>query len=324
MNNAIHTVTTDTYALATKDGRLPGTMGHHNAAAYIMERFGQIGLLPYAGDGYAMPYKTARSHYGIRIQPITMRNLVGVIPGTDEYLPPIVIGAHYDSIISAPSADDNATSVAAMLYAAEQIANKPLTRDVIIAAFDGEEPPYFHTEAMGSTRFVEDHTAAVHLAIIMDLIGHPAPISGIDPHLTAMTGIESHPDLVNILDGSTLPIIAARNSSVGDMSDHHAFRMYGDPFLFLSSGEWADYHSPDDTPDKIDYTKVAAVAVEIERLARAADLLPLGESQNWDIAELELSTAVDHLGEGLVDALSGGSRSPSRIVPTMRRMMAAA
>lgn len=321
MTNAIHTITTDTYALATPLGRLPGTLGHANAVAYIMERFNQIGLNPYSGDNYALPYKTARSHFGIRIKPITMTNIVGVVPGSDRSLPPIVIGAHHDSIISAPSADDNAAAVAAMLHVAQRLVDTPLTRDVVIAAFDGEEPPAFHTESMGSTRFVEDHTEFVHAAIIMDLIGHPAPISGIDPHLTAITGIESHPDFASILDGSALPIIAARNSSVGDMSDHHAFRMYGDPFLFLSSGEWADYHSHRDTPDKIDYTKVAAVAVEVERLARATDLLTLGTAQNWDITELEMSTAVEHLGEGLVGALGG---TPSRIVPTMRRMMAAA
>ena len=64
-----------------------------------------------------------------------------------------LIGAHYDSVIDAPCADDNAAAVAIALSAAGQLAGQTLNRDVVIALFDAEEPPYFHTESMGSTRF---------------------------------------------------------------------------------------------------------------------------------------------------------------------------
>jgi hypothetical protein len=325
----LSTIKHDTYALATPAGRKPGTRGHRRAARYIEHRFAGLGLEPY-GDRYRLPYTAikwpdpVRDRKGTvlrRGRPVRlpMTNLVGVVPGRDRSLPPVLIGAHYDSVLKGACADDNATSVAAMLSAAGRIAAAPLERDVVIAAFDGEEPPFFLSAGMGSTRFVEDELRGeVHLAIIMDLIGHPAPIAGVDPHLTAVTGIESHPALAGVLDGGTLPVIAARNSLVGDMSDHHAFRLNGMPFLFLSSGEWPDYHTRADTPDKIDYGKVAAVAGEIERMARYADPAGLGPAVRHDIAALELSTAVAHLGEGLVDALGG---DPATIVPALRGAM---
>jgi len=314
-----NTLIKDTYALATPAGRLPGTQGHQNAINYIQSRFAQIGLGYYGGtEGYRHSYRLA--------QPLPDRNathghnLVGVVAGEDRSLDPIVIGAHFDSAIDSYSADDNATAVAAMLHVARRLVDTPLQRDVVICSFDLEEPPAFHSPSMGSTRLYEDHmhNDAPHLAIIMDLIGHPSPFPGVHPHLTAVTGIESHPNLGNILHSTDLPIIAVQNKRVGDMSDHHIFRMNKHPYLFLSSGEWADYHTDGDTPDKIDYEKVAAVAAEVERMARAADTLTLGDSQHHDIRALELATAMEHLGTDLVEALGG---TPDKIVPTMRQMM---
>lgn len=69
---------------------------------------------------------------------------------------------------------------------AESYAIQPLERDLIIAFFDAEEPPFFLGTTMGSLRFVEDHCQDMRFAavIITDLIGHDAtdchlPISGI-------------------------------------------------------------------------------------------------------------------------------------------------
>jgi Peptidase family M28 len=320
-------VTQNTYALAGPNGRLPGTWGHKKAQRHIKKQFRKLGLKPFSGKSYALPYKSEYDTNMVKVKGgFKMTNLVGVIPGDQPQmnLPPIVIGAHYDSVIAHPSADDNATSVAAMLDAAKQILAGPrLAHDVIIAAFDGEEPPFFHSPNMGSTRFVEDHLNGqpVHLAIIMDLIGHPSPFEMLDPHLTAITGVESHHNLVTTLHGTHLPLLVAENSWVGDMSDHHAFRLAGHPFLFLSSGEWADYHTKEDLPHKIDYTKVQAVANEITRLTRAADGLVLGGGAKYhNIEDIALATAIEQLGEEFVMAAGGTGQS---VIQRMRGAMLA-
>ena len=90
----------------------------------------------------------------------------------------MLIGAHYDSVIAAPCADDNAAAVAIALRAATVLRSRPIERDVIIAIFDAEEPPYFLGESMGSVRFYEDQLLdkGIHAAIIMDMVGHDVVI----------------------------------------------------------------------------------------------------------------------------------------------------
>ena len=56
---------------------------------------------------------------------------MGVVPGRDRSLPPVLLGAHYDSVIDAPCVDDNATSVALNLAIAEEYVLRPLERDLV-------------------------------------------------------------------------------------------------------------------------------------------------------------------------------------------------
>lgn len=47
------------------------------------------------------------------------------------------------------------------------------------------------------------------------------------------------------------------NEYVGDLSDHCIFRANGVPYLFLSCGRWRHYHAQTDTPEKLNYRKMA-------------------------------------------------------------------
>ena len=47
---------------------------------------------------------------------------------------------------------------------------------------------------------------------------------------------------------------------IGVRSDYGPFWSEKVPFLFLSTGEHPDYHTPRDVPEKIDFDKVAAVS----------------------------------------------------------------
>ena len=75
----------------------------------------------------------------------------------------VLIGAHYDSILGGPGANDNASGVAALLALARHFAGVPLSAGHIgeppparpvstlrFVAFVNEEPPYFQTSRMGS------------------------------------------------------------------------------------------------------------------------------------------------------------------------------
>ena len=60
---------------------------------------------------------------------------------------------------------------------AEKLSSISLDRDLIIAFFDAEEPPYFMTDAMGSIYFFSSQkTEEIACAIILDLMGHDVPV----------------------------------------------------------------------------------------------------------------------------------------------------
>jgi hypothetical protein len=93
-----------------------------------------------------------------------------------------------------------------------------------------------------------------------------------------ITGAESHTGLIRFLGTERpddLTPVFALNRYVGDMSDHHVFRQHGVPFLFFSCGRWPDYHQPTDTPDLLNFSKMAALASWLTSLVKTAAALPL-------------------------------------------------
>ncbi|MCA9795371.1 MAG: M28 family peptidase, partial [Candidatus Eremiobacteraeota bacterium] len=56
---------------------------------------------------------------------------------------------HYDSIVGSPGANDNASSIAAVLSLARMFATRNLDRTVRFVAFVNEEPPFFRSSQMG-------------------------------------------------------------------------------------------------------------------------------------------------------------------------------
>lgn len=116
-NFLVKRLTEHSQALALPDGRMVGHPGHDVARNYLLRQMGRTKLVPFHNDRLELSYE--RPH-PITNQPQIFTNLVGVIPGQDRTLPPLLLGAHYDSVIDAPCVDDNATSVALTLAIAEE------------------------------------------------------------------------------------------------------------------------------------------------------------------------------------------------------------
>ncbi len=293
---------TETEAICYPHGRMVGSDGHEQARIHLKRRLKEIGCKPYVGRSLELPYEFKGKSFC---------NLVGRLPGADPKLAPILIGAHYDSVIPFPCADDNAAAVAIAIQAGKLLGEQGgLERDVVIAIFDAEEPPYFHTNAMGSNRFYEDHVLGkreIHAAIVMDLVGHDISMPGsmlegvpgigtlakmvpglankdiaipMLKSLLFVTGSESHDELPGVLDAigqpAHLKVIPTLNRYIGDMSDHGAFRRNGVPYYFLSCGQWAHYHCPTDTPDRLNYEKMAAITDYVIHILLHLDDCELG------------------------------------------------
>jgi aminopeptidase YwaD len=286
----VERLTQHSQALALPHGRRVGQPGHEVARQYLIKQMKRIGLQPFRGDSfeisYDLPHPKSR-----KLQKFT--NLIGVIPGQNRSLPPILLGAHYDSVIDAPCVDDNATSVAHNILLADHFSLHPLQRDLIIAFFDAEEPPHYLGKTMGSRRFVEDCCGDIRFAaaIITDLVGHDAtdcdlPIPGaakkLLPHLkklVAVMGAETDATFAPLLEAAAkntgdLRVLSFPYAYVGPVSDHAAFAKAGQPFLFLSCGQGTHYHTPQDTMDWINFDKLAHITCFISDIVQRIDVTP--------------------------------------------------
>jgi hypothetical protein len=193
--------------------------------------------------------------------------------------------------------DDKATSVALNIAIAEEYVLRPLERDLVIAFFDAEEPPFFLGDTMGSRRFCEDHCRDIRFAavIVTDLVGHdfsatdlslPSKVDLVAPHLRKlvfMTGAESRaefPGIVEKVAGSAkgIRVVPTLHRYVGNVSDHQAFATQGQPFLFLSCGQGRHYHSRRDGMEWINFEKLARVTRFVADVMEEIDRTPDAES----------------------------------------------
>src|SRR5262249_28628959 len=93
----------------------------------------------------------------------------------------VLVGAHYDHLGQHGSsifrgADDNAAACAMLVEVARGLAQRaPKGRSVMLAFFDGEEPPHFLSQNMGSAHFCaypKIPLDRIDLMVCLDLVGH--------------------------------------------------------------------------------------------------------------------------------------------------------
>ncbi len=145
----------------------------------------------------------------------------------------------------------------------------------------------------------------VHAALIMDLVGHDVELQlpglnvpdGSLGNLLFVTGAESHASLPEVLQSclplEDLPVVASLNRNIGDMSDHHVFRLHGVPYFFLSCGHWPHYHCETDTPDRLNYAKMERICGLLVQLCRKLAATELDVSRH--------PMTPESLAEGVID-----------------------
>ena len=256
-------------------GRKLGTPGGRAARAEVVSALRAAGLDPFEQE----------------VAACRGANVIATLPGdVDRW---VLVGAHFDHLGKAGGevfwgADDNAAAVAILVEVARALsARRPAGRGVILASFDAEEAPHFLTGSMGSEQVARAPPAPldrIDLMTCMDLVGHafggdalPADVrgslfalgaersAGTADHVSRLS--RSEPGLVvRPVDAETIP----------PLSDYAAFWQRRRPFLFLTAGRWRHYHTPTDTPEKLDYPKMAATARWLERFVRETCARPEG------------------------------------------------
>lgn len=192
----------------------------------------------------------------------TTQNIVGMIPGKDARLSEefVIVGAHYDhlgfggagsgsrmpdSAAVHHGADDNASGVAAVIELAQKFSyGKNNKRPILFVAFTAEE-----SGLIGSKAFVADPPFPLKKSTAMfnfDMIGRldsarNLTIGGVG------TSIESNALIDSLFHGFNIKI---SKEGYGP-SDHASFYGENIPVLYFSSGVHDQYHTPNDTYDRI-------------------------------------------------------------------------
>jgi len=215
------------------------------------------------------------------------RNVIAVRPGSDPEAAAIVIGAHYDAVVGTPGANDNASGIAVLLELARTLPDVQPRRTHYFVAFGTEEPPFFDTEGMGSHHFarkLKDEGVELLLMLSLDVVGYYSDdfFSQSFPNVFFRLLYPSRGNFVAIIGdagsgpaiertkrglkaGGRLPVQsfrAPRSSGMVRMSDHLSFRNLDYPAVQITDTafmRYAYYHRPDDTPEKLDYDRMAAL-----------------------------------------------------------------
>ena len=229
-------------------------------------------------------------------------NLEVEVPGATRAHEIVVVGAHYDTAWGSPGANDNGSGVAAMLALARRFAACKIDRTLRFVAFVNEEPPFFQTEDMGSrvyARRCAERGEKVVAMLSLETIGYyddrpgtqsyPPPFGLLYPsegNFIGFIGNTASGELVRRAvaafrrnepfpcEGAAVP---ESISGVG-FSDQWSFWREGYPALMVTDTamyRYPFYHDPQDTPDKVDFDRLARVVRGLEHvvagLAQAGD-----------------------------------------------------
>ena len=263
--------TVETLADPALAGRATGTPGATEAAQWIARAFEEAGLTPGGSGGGWFDTWTERGPGGS----LTLRNVIGVIPGTDPSLAakPVVIGAHYDHLGHGwpdvrhgnegkvhPGADDNASGVAVLLEVARLLVetHRP-SRTLVFVAFDGEE-----WGRKGSIRLAAGNPTSDVLPPMDDALAMVSldAVGRLEGKKLLVLGTGTASEWIHIARGIGFTT-GVESTAVADDpggSDQVSFHAIGVPGVQLTTGAHEDYHRPTDTADKIDAAGMVSVA----------------------------------------------------------------
>lgn len=202
----------------------------------------------------------------------------------------VIVGAHYDTAGGLPGANDNGSGVAAGLELARHFARQKFRHAIRWVFFTNEEPPYFQTKDMGSYVYAKrcrERGENVLAMLSLETIGYystepgsqsyPVSIHPGYPNRGDFLGFVSNFKSAGLLRSAlrsfrratSLPAAgAAAPASIPGIawSDQWAFWEFGYKALMLTDTapyRYPYYHTAEDTPEKLDYDRLARAATGI-------------------------------------------------------------
>ena len=249
-----------------------------DAAAYIEQQWHDMG------------YKAIQQNYNVR--GVHCSNLEVTRPGKRHPAEILLIGAHYDTVMGSPGANDNGSGVAAMLEIARHIASTEIDRTVRFVAFVNEEAPFFFSRQMGSrvyARAARKRCDNIRFMVSLETIGYYSECPGSQqyPPLFKYFYPEKGNFIAFVSNFRSRPILRRFASTFRQCSqvpseyvatfswipgvawsDHLSFWLSGYRALMITDTafyRYPHYHAPTDTPDELNYSVMAEVVEGLSR-----------------------------------------------------------
>ena len=270
---------------------LAGEIGERNLRDARRQRALEEAREYIAAELAASGHRVHREPYFV--QETTVENLQIEIAGTDRSNEIILVGAHYDTAKNTPGANDNASGVAALLAIARGAATTIGRRRTLrLVAFCTEEPPFTRTPAMGSwvhARACRRRGDAIVGMLSLETLGYYA-----DSHRAEHApfplnyGSPWRPDFLAVIGNLRSRALVAQVAGAFDedgeircksvalpgvlpgvrSSDQWSFWKEGYRAAMLTDTAWLryrHYHRPSDTPEKLDFPRLAQVTSGVTR-----------------------------------------------------------
>lgn len=261
-----------TLAVSIGERNLEHEEALNSAANYLLQTLGK--------EGFAL------NTYQYPVNGKFVKNIEVQIGGVRSPEKNLIIGAHYDSVSGSPGADDNATGVAALLELAGLLKTSRPDQTIRFVFFVNEEPPYFQTDQMGSVVYAKklrSQNVNVSGMISLETIGYYLDAKDSQRYPTGFGLL--YPDVGNFIGfvGNTgsrdlvvralrafrettdFPSqgVAAPGGLTGiGWSDQWSFWKQGYEGIMITDTalfRYPYYHRADDTPDKVDFERMARV-----------------------------------------------------------------
>lgn len=290
--------------LPTKSVSLPENQSRYEISGYLSsvvhKLAGEIGTRNYqyyeqleaAKDFIAREFERFGYDVSFQAYSIDGQSFSNIIAAKGDAVDknPLVIGAHYDSCFN-PGADDNASGIAGVLALAQLLSDQKNSDRFLFVAFANEEPPFFHTDVMGSRVFTKSLKQANRLilgAIVLEMIGYYSEDWFSQKYLSflgiffpnkgnfiSIIGNWKSRNLVKNLSrgfrrqsGFPLRTLIAPSSIRGiGFSDHWSFWQENYPALMVTDTAYLrnhNYHQQTDLPETLNYEYMAEVVLGLK------------------------------------------------------------
>lgn len=211
----------------------------------------------------------------------------------------LLIGAHYDTVMESPGADDNATGIAALLEIIHLLDDYANSQTLRFVAFTLEEPPHFGTDMMGSryhARHAFEKKENIIGMIAFEMLGYfiEKKRSQKYPISTMAQKYPTTGDFLAVLGNNQSELLAKKAAKFmrepslleigsfvpynhipgNELSDHSSFWHYNYPAVMVTDTAFyrnPNYHEITDTIDQLNFRYFAKAVFSLAHMIKKID-----------------------------------------------------